>query len=63
MLAIHEFYHDSEKKYTLKQGKFLEIFNVAGKLGKVMEKVMESQGISRAQKSTNPDGRWKILFK
>ena len=34
-----------------------------GKLGKVMEKVMESQGISRAQKSTNPDGRWKILFK
>ena len=31
MLAIHEFYHDSEKKCTLKQEKFLEIFNVAAK--------------------------------
>ena len=67
MLAIHEFYHDSGKKCTLKQGKFLEIFNVAASLWswktwKGHEKVMESQGISRAQKSTNPDGRWKILF-
>jgi len=27
-----------------------------GKLGKVMEKIMESQGIFKALKSTNPDG-------
>ena len=31
MLATHEFYRDSEKKYTLKQGKFFEIFNVVAK--------------------------------
>ena len=58
MLAIHEFYHDSEKKYTLKQGKFLEIFNVAAK-PMVMEnlerswkksgKVKEFQELKRVQ--------------
>ena len=58
MLAIHEFYHDSEKKYTLKHGKFFEIFNVAAK-PMVMEnlerswrkswKVKEFQELKRVQ--------------
>ena len=58
MLPIHEFYHDSEKKYTLKHGKFFEIFNVAAK-PMVMEnlerswkkswKVKEFQELKRVQ--------------
>ena len=49
MLAIREFYHDSEKKYTLKQGKFLEIFNVAAK-PMVMENLERSWKKSRKAK-------------
>lgn len=43
------------KKNTLKKKKVLTIFESDSlELEKAMEKIMESHGIERAQKSTNP---------